>query len=137
MKKLTTLLCILAALTVVAACMGGLTWNLHVVRERRTALAEWGDKLDSGGFTEGWVKGQNIDLGPGNKLSRLRTWLADAPLYCLQFQDDTEQSVLEYAGTLFPEAKLICRGCDSWDEKVIRDSYDGSPYVTKRTVSAR
>jgi hypothetical protein len=126
----------LAAFTVVAACMGWLRWNVQVVRERKAALAEWGDSLDAGGFNEGWVKGQNIDLGPGNKLSRLRTWLSDAPLYCLQFHDDTEQSVLEYAARLFPEAKLICRRSDSWDEKVIRDGYDGSPYITERTVKA-
>ena len=130
----SSLVTMLAAITVVVALLGWLIWNVQVVRQRQAALAAWGISLDSGGFSEGWVKGQNIDLGPGNELSWLRTWLSDAPLYCLQFQDDTDQSVLQSAAALFPEAKLISRQNDSWDEKIVRDSYAGYPYITKRAV---
>jgi hypothetical protein len=123
---------LLVAFTAVAACM--LMWNVQIVRERRAALAEWAERLDSGGFNEGWVKGQNIDLGPGNELSWIRTWLNDSPLYCLQFQDDTHQSVLETAAALFPEAKLISRRSDPWDEKVVRDTKPAHPFITERSA---
>jgi hypothetical protein len=123
---------IFVTITVTAVLSGWFVWNVNIVHRRKAALAQWGDQLDDGGFNYSWIRGQNVDLGPPNKLSALRTWLSDAPLCVLQFRDDTDQTVLETAARLFPEAKVIARRNDPWEPEEVRARSSSTPYVTER-----